>query len=99
VVTIHDITCIIPAGDPSDDNNMPHAAISRASQWLSATVRLQASLYRTRQEGRTEWVDQITPVVNFLAGWKEGELSLGLGGSGQVCGHTHELARSMGCVG
>lgn len=99
MVTIHDITYIIPAGDPSDDNNMPHAAISRASQWLSATACKHHCIAQGRKEGRNGWLNQITPVVNFLAGWKEGELSLGLGGSGQVCGHTHELARSMGCVG
>lgn len=71
MVTIHDITCIIPAGDPSDDNNMPHAAISRASQWFSATVRLQASLYRTRQEGRTEWVVKPDNSGGEFPGWLE----------------------------
>lgn len=53
-MTIHDITDLIPVENSSDDNNMPHAAISHASQWLSATVRLQASLYRTGQEGRKD---------------------------------------------
>lgn len=89
-MTIRDITDLIPAENPSDDNNMPHAAISHASQWLSATVVYACKhhcIAQGRKDGRLAGLNQIIPALSFL------ELSLGLAGLGQVCGHAHELVR------